>query len=280
MILYVLSLAFQLLFVVGMSQSVLPSPKFYDESAGSVVRSITEKSFDAEVRQNPGIVIVQFYSPNPNDCPLCITAKVEFEKSAAVLHGIVKFAAVDISVEKSVTEKLGLPKLFPLPSILMFGANEQNKNPLRYNGKIKSDDIVGEVLLQIKQLTTQRTRRLSTPGIETKYSGPPKGDIPVNPVIPNEIKVAPPVPLQPDLMGTNPNSDVKIADPPIAATSPKEVVVEKDDENVSRVITLTDDNFKSLVIDSDDHWLVDFYAPWYCITIVLDVDRNFHLSLL
>ena len=32
--------------------------------------------------------------------------------------------------------------------------------------------------------------------------------------------------------------------------------------DVSDVITLTDDNFQSLVMDSEDHWLVEFYAPW------------------
>ncbi|KAH9633518.1 hypothetical protein HF086_013195 [Spodoptera exigua] len=30
----------------------------------------------------------------------------------------------------------------------------------------------------------------------------------------------------------------------------------------SDVITLTDDNFKKLVLDSDDIWLVEFFAPW------------------
>jgi len=32
--------------------------------------------------------------------------------------------------------------------------------------------------------------------------------------------------------------------------------------DVSDVITLTDDNFQKLVMDSEDHWLVEFYAPW------------------
>ncbi|XP_072946960.1 protein disulfide-isomerase A6 homolog [Epargyreus clarus] len=30
----------------------------------------------------------------------------------------------------------------------------------------------------------------------------------------------------------------------------------------SDVITLTDENFKEMVLDSDDMWLVEFYAPW------------------
>ena len=30
----------------------------------------------------------------------------------------------------------------------------------------------------------------------------------------------------------------------------------------SRVVTLTEANFKSKVLDSDEPWLVEFYAPW------------------
>ena len=30
----------------------------------------------------------------------------------------------------------------------------------------------------------------------------------------------------------------------------------------SPVIKLTKDNFRKLVLDSDDLWLVEFYAPW------------------
>jgi len=30
----------------------------------------------------------------------------------------------------------------------------------------------------------------------------------------------------------------------------------------NEVVELTDDNFDSLVLDSDDMWLVEFFAPW------------------
>ena len=30
----------------------------------------------------------------------------------------------------------------------------------------------------------------------------------------------------------------------------------------SNVVKLTKDNFKKLVTDSDDLWLIEFYAPW------------------
>ncbi|XP_053609121.1 protein disulfide-isomerase A6 homolog isoform X2 [Plodia interpunctella] len=34
------------------------------------------------------------------------------------------------------------------------------------------------------------------------------------------------------------------------------------DKSDSDVVTLTDSNFKELVLDSEDMWLVEFYAPW------------------
>merc|ERR1711976_487358 len=33
-------------------------------------------------------------------------------------------------------------------------------------------------------------------------------------------------------------------------------------DSSSNVVNLTERNFKQLVIDSDDLWLVEFYAPW------------------
>ena len=30
----------------------------------------------------------------------------------------------------------------------------------------------------------------------------------------------------------------------------------------SKVVVLTADNFQSLVLDSEDLWMVEFYAPW------------------
>ncbi len=34
------------------------------------------------------------------------------------------------------------------------------------------------------------------------------------------------------------------------------------DSASSRVVTLTAANFKSTVLDSDEMWFVEFYAPW------------------
>lgn len=31
----------------------------------------------------------------------------------------------------------------------------------------------------------------------------------------------------------------------------------------SSVVELTEANFNALVMDSTEHWLVEFYAPWY-----------------
>lgn len=37
---------------------------------------------------------------------------------------------------------------------------------------------------------------------------------------------------------------------------------EKEPSGKSPVIELTEDNFKSMVLESDDHWIVEFFAPW------------------
>ena len=47
---------------------------------------------------------------------------------------------------------------------------------------------------------------------------------------------------------------------PSPPPSPKPAPDRKPD--VSDVVTLTAENFQALVLDSKDHWLVEFYAPW------------------
>ena len=35
----------------------------------------------------------------------------------------------------------------------------------------------------------------------------------------------------------------------------------------SAVVDLTEANFNALVMESTDHWIVDFYAPWYVLSM-------------
>jgi len=46
-------------------------------------------------------------------------------------------------------------------------------------------------------------------------------------------------------------------------------------ENDSRVVTLTSDNFESSVVQSDELWLVEFYAPWcgHCKKLAPEFDK-------
>jgi protein disulfide-isomerase A6 len=47
-------------------------------------------------------------------------------------------------------------------------------------------------------------------------------------------------------------------------------------EGDSKVVTLTTDNFSSLVLDSDDLWLIEFYAPWcgHCKKLTPEFDKS------
>ena len=43
---------------------------------------------------------------------------------------------------------------------------------------------------------------------------------------------------------------------------PSLILIIPSPQSDSDVVTLTDENFKKLVLDSEDLWLVEFYAPW------------------
>lgn len=47
-------------------------------------------------------------------------------------------------------------------------------------------------------------------------------------------------------------------------------------EGDSSVVTLTSDNFESEVLESDQLWLVEFYAPWcgHCKKLVPEFDKS------
>jgi protein disulfide-isomerase A6 len=39
----------------------------------------------------------------------------------------------------------------------------------------------------------------------------------------------------------------------------------KSDDGKTEVVELTDSNFESLVLKSNDFWMVEFFAPWYAL---------------
>lgn len=43
----------------------------------------------------------------------------------------------------------------------------------------------------------------------------------------------------------------------------------------SKVVHLTDANFKKMVLDSDELWMVEFYAPWcgHCKSLAPEYDK-------
>lgn len=63
------------------------------DAPGTVV-DLTPATFDAEVLQAPGLVVVEFYAPW---CSHCITFAPKYKKAAELLKGAVKLTAVDVT---------------------------------------------------------------------------------------------------------------------------------------------------------------------------------------
>lgn len=108
------------------------------------------------------------------------------------------------------------------PTLKLFGVDK--KKPTDYQGQRTGDAIITECMKATNQMV--KDRKAGKAGSSSSSSGGSGG------------------------------SDFKERKPPKASGS------SGGGSKGSAVIELTDDNFKSLVTDSADHWLIEFYAPW------------------
>ena len=155
-------------------------------------------------------------------CGHCKNLEPEFKKAASALSGVVKVVAVDATVHGSLAQKYGVQGY---PTLKMFGLDK--KKPSDYQGERKSDAIISGCMKAANGLV--KDRKAGKKGSPT--SKPPTG-----------APSSKPAPAPPS--GDEGNNKRKTK------------------ADVSDVVTLTQDNFQSLVMDSDEHWLVEFYAPW------------------
>ena len=115
------------------------------------------------------------------------------------------------------------------PTLKIFGADK--KKPTDYNGQRTADAIVSECMRAANQLVKDRKKG------KTASSGGSSG-------------------------GGAKSGGSKPAGGSGGGGS-------KGGSGGSAVVELTELNFNALVLESNDHWLVEFYAPWYVTKTML-----------
>lgn len=155
-------------------------------------------------------------------CGHCKSLVPEYEKAATHLAGVVKVVSVDATQHESLASKY---QITGFPSIKIFGADK--KSPSDFQGERKAGAIVDEGLKQTGALVRARKAGKKTAGKKAGGAG--------------------------------------------AESKGKEGGAGKGKEggkkggkkgSKSDVMELTDLNFNALVMESEEPWVVEFFAPW------------------
>ena len=89
------------------------------------VRVLTAANFDAEVLQNPGVVMVEFYSPT---CPACLSMTEIVEQVAQDFSGRAVVGTVNAVVERDLLEQYAIQVV---PTFVFFKGGRELS---RYSG--------------------------------------------------------------------------------------------------------------------------------------------------
>ncbi|KNC81549.1 hypothetical protein SARC_06139 [Sphaeroforma arctica JP610] len=119
---------------------------FYE--SGSSVVSLTESNFDAKVIKSDSVVLVEFYAPW---CGHCKNLTPEYEKTAKMLKGVARVAAVDADQYKSLGQKYDVQGF---PTIKLFGADKQK--PTDYNQARDAASMAKAVLKEVNTVVKDR----------------------------------------------------------------------------------------------------------------------------
>ena len=188
---------------------------------------LTSANFNSKVIQSSDLWLVEFFAPW---CGHCKSLAPEWKKAAKALKGIVKLGAVDMDQDQSV----GAPySIQGFPTIKIFGANKNS--PSDFRGGRTAQAIVDEAMAQLRSLVKDRLSGGSG-GKSSSSSGGSGGTC----------------------GGGSGNSGTCGG----GSGSGKGSGSGSGSGSKKDVIELTDANFDSLVMDSDDMWLVEFFAPW------------------
>ena len=186
------------------------------------VALLTKEDFDSEVLRGASPWIIEFYAPW---CGHCKSLKGDWEELARGMGDIIKVGAVDATVQ---TEIAGSYGIHGYPTILFFG--QDKTAPTRYENAREADEIAKFSLdemeaMVMKRLSVKHNPKKKRASAEKKTSSQ-NGQCP----------------------GPNERKEVDNS------------YLEGIDE--SEVVVLTVDNYDELVTQTNDMYLIEFYAPW------------------
>ncbi|MEW5313174.1 MAG: hypothetical protein WDW38_004763 [Sanguina aurantia] len=191
-------------------------------SPSGPVIELTSSNLKAKIKAQ-GMVVVEFYAPW---CGHCKQLAPAWEQAAKALKGIVGVGAVDCDVHKDLAGEFGV-KGFPTIKLLYVDASGSVKSQ-EYKGARAASDIVGFAMDKAKAFALKRLGGKAAPsGGSGGDSGKAKGKA--------------------DGGGGGGGGAGAGAGGFYQGTS---------------VLTLTDDNFDRLVMQSSVPMIVEFYAPW------------------
>jgi len=190
----------------------------------SKVVKLTADNFRNQVINSKELWFVEFYAPW---CGHCQRLVPEYEKLAQSLDGIIKIGAVDMTTDQAAGQQYGIRGF---PTIKFFGA-DKNK-PADYEGQRSAQDMMNFAFDQARRAAESRLTGKSSGGSSNNnYNAGNAGG----------------------------NAGGSCGGPGGAGGHDSGSTGGSTDSK--DVIVLTESNFEELM-NSEDLWLVEFYAPW------------------
>ncbi|VDD80433.1 unnamed protein product [Mesocestoides corti] len=170
----------------------------------------------------PGVKVVKFYA---SWCGHCENFAPKFKKAAKLLQGVVQFGVVDNEVHQDIGNRFNIEAY---PTILIFRDNG-SASSVKYTGVRTTDGLIKFLMEQVYELVDVRCKQQG-------------------------VKL--------DLLAKQATAGATSGSCGSTGQSNKSYKEDSQSQGSEAVITLTEKNFDSLVLQSNDDWLVAFIAPW------------------
>lgn len=197
-------------------------------SPNSKVVKLTASNFKDLVINSKDVWFVEFYAPW---CGHCKNLVPEWEKLASATEGMIKIGAVDMTTDQDAGSAYGIRGF---PTLKFFGANKNS--PTDYNGGRTANELLNFAFEQAKNTASSRIGGGSSGGFNAGGHNHGAGG---------------------SCGGPGPQAGQQGAGS--CGGGQQQGGGSGDSKDV---IVLTDSNWADTIAQSDDLWLVEFYAPW------------------